>query len=107
MAPIVLARCAIEHSAHAIWIISDPAEDPQDRLARAFLEEIHGAEQAKMPAGRLLEKSSEEHRRRAAHYKAVERDAKLTFEPPYQTDDGRPVLRGHQMPSPEAIVLYR
>jgi hypothetical protein len=106
VAPIVLARCALEHSAHAIWIIGDPNQDAQDRLARAFLEEIFGAEQAKMQAGRLLERSSEEHRRRTEHYGAVTRDAEFTFEPPHQNDKGRPMLRGHVMPSPEEIVLH-
>ena len=105
VAPIVLARCAIEHSAHATWIIGDPNGDAQDRLARAFLEEISGAEQAKMQAGRLFEKSSDEHRRRAEHYGAVKQDAEYTFEPPHQDDNGKPMLRGHLMPSPEAIVL--
>ncbi len=106
VAPLILARCALEHAAHAIWIIGDPNEDPQDRLARSFLEEIFGAEQAMMQAGRLFEKSSNEHQRRTEHYKAVKQDVEFTFEPPHQNDNGRPMLRGHVMPPPEEIVLH-
>jgi hypothetical protein len=59
-----------------------------------------------MQAGRLFEKSSDEHQRRTEHYKAVKRDAEFTFEPPHQNDNGRPMLRGHAMPPPEEIVLH-
>jgi hypothetical protein len=94
LSPLVLGRCAVEYAAHVLWVLGRPAEDPEDRLARAFLEEIFGAEQAKMQAGRLFEKTSEEHRRRREYYKAVRSDAEASFEPPYQNDTGRPMLRG-------------
>ena len=78
IAPLVLARSVLEHSAHSIWIIGNANDDPQDRLARAFLEELLGAQQAKVQGGRLLTKTSEEYGRplsvnvrRDAHHRGI------------------------------------
>jgi hypothetical protein len=106
LSPLVLARCAVEYSAHVLWILGEPSEAPEDRLARAFLEDIFGAEQAKMQAGRLFGKSSEEHRLRTQIYRTIKKDAEASFDPPHRNDKGRPMLRGHLLPSPEEIVLH-
>jgi hypothetical protein len=105
VSPLVLSRCAVEYSAHVLWILGDPTEESEDRLARAFLEEIFGAEQSKMQAGRLFDKSSEEHRLRTKYYTAVKRDAEASFDPPHRNDNGRPMLRDHLLPGPEEMVL--
>jgi hypothetical protein len=52
LSPLVLARATIENAAHTIWILGREQESAEDRLARAFLAAILGAEQAKMQAGR-------------------------------------------------------
>ena len=106
IAPLVLARSVLEHSAHSIWIIGNANDDPQDRLAPAFLEELLGAQQAKVQAGRLLTKTSEEYGRRSERYRAVKQDAQFTFEPPHRDDKGRSMLRGQLLPAPGAMVLH-
>jgi hypothetical protein len=105
IAPLVLARAAIENSAHVIWILGSASEGPRDRLARAFLEAIFGAEEAKKQSGRLRGKSNEEHKERAAHYRWLKKRAAESFEEPHQDDDGRPLLHGHQLPAPESLVM--
>lgn len=105
IAPLVVSRSVLEHSAHAIWIIGNANDDPQDRLARSFLEEVLGMQQAKVQAGRLLTKSSAEYQRRSELYRTVKRDAEFTFEPPHRDDMGRPMLRGQRLPSPGAMVM--
>jgi hypothetical protein len=46
LGPLVLARSAIEYCAHALWILEDPNEEAEARVARAFLDELRGARQA-------------------------------------------------------------
>lgn len=105
LAPLVLARCAIEHSAHTVWLLGDRATTPEDRLARAFLEVIVGAEQAKMQAGRLTGRGGQTHTSRTDFYKAVREDAEATFGAPPHDDKGRPQVNGQRMPAPEQMVL--
>ena len=71
LSPVVLARCVIEHAAHAVWILGGKSKTATDRLARAYLEEVHGAEHAKQQAGDLLGKQSQEYKLRAGHYREV------------------------------------
>ncbi len=105
LAPLVLARCAIEHSAHTIWLLGDRAMAPEDRLARAFLEVLVGAEQAKMQAGRLTGRGGETHVGRTGFYKGVKEDAKATFGARPYDDNGRPLVNGQRMLAPEEMVL--
>lgn len=105
LSPLVLARAAIENAAHTIWILGNPIDIAEDRLARAFLDAIFGAEQAKMQAGRLRGKAGEEHKTRSDYYKRITRDARATFDEPHQDEHGRRLLYGHQLPSPEQIVM--
>jgi hypothetical protein len=71
LSPLVLARAAIENAAHTIWILGSPMDSAEDRLARAFLDAIFGAEQAKMQSGRLRGKADEEHKARSDYYKRI------------------------------------
>jgi hypothetical protein len=105
IAPLVLARAAIENSAHVIWILGRRSDSAEDRLARSFLEKIVGAEEAKKQAGRLRGKANEEHRERTAYYRQIKKEAAASFEAPHQDPAGRPLLHGHHMPGPEQIVL--
>jgi hypothetical protein len=105
LSPLVLARAAIENAAHTIWILGSAIDSAEDRLARAFLDAIFGAEQAKMQSGRLRGKAGEEHKARSDYYKRIKHDARATFEEPHQDEHGRPLLHGHQLPSPEQIVM--
>ena len=105
LSPLVLARSAIEHSAHTVWLLGDRATTSAARLARAFLEVIVGAEQAKMQAGRLTGRGGQTHTDRTDLYRAVKEDAEATFGAPPHDDNGRPQVNGERMPAPEQMVL--
>jgi hypothetical protein len=106
LSPVVLARCVIEHAAHAVWILGGKSKAATDRLARAYLEEVNAAEHAKQQASDLLGKQSQEYKLRAGHYREVKKEAKTLFTEPHHDKDGRPMYRGEQLPSPEAAVLH-
>jgi hypothetical protein len=105
LSPLVLARSAIEHSAHTVWLLGDRATTPEERLARAFLEVIVGAEQAKMQAGRLTGRGGQTHTGRRDIYKAIKKDVEATFGAPPHDHTGRPQVNGQRMPAPEQMVL--
>jgi len=105
LSPLVLARSAIENASHTIWILGSAEDSAEDRLARAFLETILGAEQAKMQAGRLRGKDDAEHKSRREFFKRVKEDACATFAEPHQDEHGKPLLHGHQLPNPEQLVM--
>jgi hypothetical protein len=106
LSPLVLARTSIEHSSHAAWIIGSSEGSAVDRLARAYLEEIHSAEHAKMDASRIYGKDSTEYKLRRGHFREVKKEARSLFDAPYHDHDGIPICHGHMLPSPEEFVLH-
>ncbi len=105
LSPLVLARCTIEHAAHTVWLLGDRATTPEERLTRAFLEVIVGAEQAKMQAGRLTGREGLAHAGRKDFYKAVRDDIAATFGVPAYDEVGRTWVNGVYMPAPEQMVM--
>lgn len=104
-APAVLARSAVEHTAHVMWIIGKSVDSAEDRLARAFLEELAGAEEAKKTAGHLMPKSSPDYRQRAQRFKDIQDDGRKCFDPPLAYNGNRAVLNGVQLPRPHELVI--
>ncbi len=104
-APNVLARSAVEHCAHIFWVYGKPGDSAESRVARVFLEELASAEYAKMNAGRLFGKGSEEHKRRAEVFMTLKADAAGCFPAPVADKDGHPLLRGQQLPNPEVVFV--
>ena len=45
--PPVLIRSILENCAHAVWVLGEEGEPPEDRLARCYLEEFISAQQAR------------------------------------------------------------
>lgn len=58
-----------------------------------------------MQAGRLRGRAGEQHKARSEYYRSIKRDAQASFEEPRQDEDGRPLLNGHRLPSPEQMVM--
>ena len=103
--PPLLLRAVIENCAHVVWVVGDdPAEDPEDRLARAYLEELKSAEEAKMNAGRLLGKTDPTHVRTQTAWKKVKADIKAHY--PAATSEQLAVfeLHGQKLIGLEASV---
>lgn len=105
LAPNVVARCAVEHVAHVAWILGASTESVEERHARALLEELAGAEQAKTTSGHLIGKSSPEYRARLERWKRLKTEAKRAY-PDFTSDPvtGNPVICGSTLPRPERIV---
>ena len=103
--PPLLLRAVIENCAHVVWVVGDdPTEDPENRLARAYLEELRSAEEAKKNAGRLRGKSDPTHQRTQALWKKVKADIKTHY--PAATPEELAVFELHnqKLPSLEASV---
>lgn len=101
LGPLVLARSAIEYCAHALWILGDPDEAVDARVARAFLDELHGARQAVAQVANQFGKNSEVYVQRLADYEDIRSAAHDMFDPPYRdpADRRRLILGGQPLPS--------
>jgi hypothetical protein len=67
--PGMVVRGIIECSARAMWVLGDRDDGPEDRLARAYIEELLSAEEARKAAGRLGGKSTDMYKERDKTYK--------------------------------------
>ncbi|GAC1387333.1 MAG: hypothetical protein NVSMB48_26610 [Marmoricola sp.] len=75
-----LIRSAIENCAHAVWVIGEDPHEPSDhRLARAYLEELLSAEEAKKNAGRMRGNTHPSYIRASAYYKALKNEILQRF----------------------------
>ena len=105
--PPLLLRAVIENCAHAVWVTGDdPTEAPEDRLARAYLEELRSAEEAKKNAGRLRGKSDPTHTRTSDAYKKVKADIAARFPDSTPEELGTYRLHGQQLPGLEDSVKW-
>lgn len=105
--PPLLLRAVIENCAHAVWVLGDdPAEAPDCRLARAYLEELKSAEEAKKNAGRLRGKGDPIHTRTATAYKKVKKDIAAHFPDATPETLSKWTLNGQQLPSLEDAVKW-
>jgi hypothetical protein len=105
LSPNVVARCAVEHVAHVAWVLGEQADNAEERLARVLLEELVGAEHAKITARHLVGKTHPEYLDRVASWKELKADLARVFPTPTADDTGRPQLLGFVLPRPEAIVV--
>ncbi len=102
-----LIRSVIENCAHAVWVLGeDPHEPSEHRLARAYLEELVSAEEAKKNAGRMRAKTHPTHVRANAYYKALKSEILQRF--PEATPEilGARSLNGQTLPNLEAAVEW-
>lgn len=105
--PPALIRATVENCAHALWVIGDNPEEPSEqRLARAYLEELISAEEAKMNAGRMRDKAHESHVRAATAYDALKMEILERFPDATAADLGSRTLLGQVLPKPEAAVIW-
>ena len=105
--PPLLLRAVIENCAHAVWVAGDdPDEAPADRLARAYLEELKSAEEAKKNAGRLRGKTDPTHTRTATAYKKVKADIAARFPDSTPETLAKWQLNNQQLPGLEDAVKW-
>ncbi|GAB7007300.1 hypothetical protein JCM18899A_47750 [Nocardioides sp. AN3] len=105
--PAALIRATIENCAHAMWVLGDdPTEPSENRLARAYLEELLSAEQAKMNAGRLGAKSGPIHMQANDDYKTLKRQILARFPSADTATLGKWTLQDQTLLGPEATVAW-
>lgn len=103
--PANLARSLIEHCASVAWVLGADDEPAENRLARAYREELKSAEEAKKNAGRLLGKTNPIHLRMTDGFKRCREEIDEIFPGGWSEDDnGHRLLHGQRLPRPEESV---
>lgn len=102
--PPALIRCVLEYSARVMWLLEDEDLAPEDRLARAYLEQLSSAVERKKTNGRLMGKDSEAYRADAKALADLRRSASEVFGEKVVDDDGQHRIRGQRMPGLEDCV---
>jgi hypothetical protein len=101
----ILTRCVTEHCARICWVLGRPdREELQHRLARAILEDIAGAEQAKLTAHRLAGPEEQYYSDLRARWRQLKHEAQCAF-PSWRYENGVPEILGYQVPGPEKAVV--
>lgn len=102
-----LIRSTIENCAHAVWVLGeDPNESSENRLARAYLEELVSAEEAKKNAGRMRAKTHASHLLADQHYTALKDEIIARFPGTTTAALGNRTLNGQTLPNLEAVVRW-
>jgi hypothetical protein len=104
-----LIRSTIENCAHAVWVLGqDTGEPADDRLARAYLEELVSAEEAKKNAGRMRDKTHPSYVSANGHYLALKAEILERFPGTTLESLGavQRTLNGQSMPNLEAAVIW-
>lgn len=105
--PPLLIRAVIENCAHAVWVLGDdPDESAENRLARAYLEELLSAEEAKKNAGRMRGKTHTTHIEAAAEYRTLKNEILARFTGASKQSLGDGMLHGQKLPGLEEAVLW-
>lgn len=103
----VLIRSTIENCAHAVWVLGKDTDDSsENRLARAYLEELVSAEEAKKNAGRIGDKERPSYVSANSYYKAlkVEISDRFPSTTPASLGGTPRMLNGQSLPNLEAAV---
>jgi hypothetical protein len=106
-APGTIVRGALESVARVFWILGGQQDEPEQRLARAYLEEFLSAEEAQMVAARMGGNESETLVARAGIRIALRSEILDRFPGASKTDlakEGGRTLAGERLISPSAGV---
>jgi hypothetical protein len=105
--PSALARSLIEACASAAWVLGDDGEPVENRLARAYREELKSAEEAKKNAGRLLGKEHLSYLWVAEDFRRCGEEIDRIFPGGWTVDgDGQRLLHAQRLPGPEESVTW-
>jgi len=102
----MLFRNILEHCARVGWALGNPEEPVEHRLARAYQEDLFSALEAKKNAGRLLGTDSEAFRTMARAFRNCKEEIATVFPGGWTDEDGRRLLVGQALPSPEECIVW-
>jgi hypothetical protein len=102
-----LIRSTIENCAHAVWVLGkDSDESYENRLARAYLEELVSAEEAKKNTGRVRAKTDPTYLLADKNYRALKGEIVARFPGTTEEDLGKRIVNGQNLPNLEAAVSW-
>lgn len=102
-----LIRSTIENCAHAMWVLGKESDlSSENRLARAYLEELVSAEEAKKNAGRMRAKTQPSYQLAEQHYTALKDEIIARFPGTTRENLGKRSLNGQTLPNLEAAVSW-
>lgn len=105
--PPLLIRAVIENCAHALWVLGDDPDEPsENRLARAYLEELLSAEEAKKNVGRMHTKAHPSYVQAERAYRELKRQILARFPNASREELGDRRLNGQALPNLEAAVMW-
>lgn len=105
--PPLLTRAVIENCAHAVWVLGDDPDEPsEERLARAYLEELLSAEEARKNLGRMHGKTNPAYVLLDAEYKALKAQILSRFPTATKSDLGDRRLNSQRLEGLEDTVLW-
>jgi hypothetical protein len=103
--PLVLGRCAIEHCAHTLWILGAGGDEPVDgRVARALIDELSGAREARKQTEGLVGEDSDDYRHRQTTLEDFEAAAISMFGEPIRVKQ-RYRLGGQEFPGHRDLIV--
>jgi hypothetical protein len=104
IAPAPLIRSALEHCAAVTWVLR-AGGGVEDRLARAYLEELASAVEANKTSRHLVGRDDPEHQSRADHLTKLRAEAEVVFgESPLH--EGAHVIHGYRRPGPMNMIEF-
>lgn len=106
--PPALIRATIENCAHAVWVVgADAEEPPEDRLARAYLEEYLSALEAKVNASRTHEATHPAVQLAVQRHEALKELLPVRFTDHRREEKtGNWILNGQKLLGPEMTVRW-
>ncbi|GIT78489.1 hypothetical protein LLS1_01580 [Leifsonia sp. LS1] len=105
--PPALIRAVIENCAHALWVLGDDSDEPpENRLARAYAEDLLSAEEAKKNAGRMRLKTHPTYDAAKETYTEIKRQIQTRFPTTDNVALGKHIVNGQALLGPEATVAW-
>ena len=103
--PGLLVRAVMENCAHALWVLGEAGDVPEDRLGRAYLEELKSAEEAQGTAKLMGGLTSSRYQKARAWHRLLRRQIQSRFA--ISADElGTGQLRGQSLPGLTDSVLW-
>ncbi|GGB91191.1 hypothetical protein N798_07425 [Knoellia flava TL1] len=103
--PGLLVRAVMENCAHALWVLGDAGDEPEERLARAYLEELNSAKEAQGTAKLMGGSTSGQYHDARAQHRLLRRQVQSRSA--VSADElGTGQLRGQSLPGLTDSVLW-
>jgi len=105
--PPALIRATIENCAQALWVLGSGVDElAEERLARAYLQELLSAEEAKKNAGRMHRKSHPSYKLAKQRLRRLEANVRTRFAKVEVDEDRKWAINDLSLPGPGEAVAW-